>query len=84
MKSLADHLHKYTKIGSQQKGDREVCADVLSTLLHTTIPVTAVRVRNEILEITVPAPLKTKVREMKREILLTLRKRLGDRVRDVV
>lgn len=84
MKSLGDHLKKYTKLGVAQKGEREVCREVAERVVGVKVDEKAVTIQNEVLKIAVPAPVKSKIRELKREILLEIRKKLGNRVKDVM
>lgn len=83
MKSLGSHLAKYTKLGAPQKAERDVCREVVETHVGVSIGDTACVIKNEVLFVSVSAPVKMKVREMKREILAAIRKKLGNVVRDI-
>jgi hypothetical protein len=83
MKSLGSHLAKYTNLGAHKRSERDVCKKAISAILGVEVDEKALAIKQGILYTTLPAPLKAKVRENKREILTEIRKTLGRAVTDI-
>jgi hypothetical protein len=83
MKSLAAHYTKYAKLGAKELHERDVCKEVLERILGLAVSEKSITLKDGTLRLVVPSPVKTKVREMKLEILRELKRRLGGMIRDL-
>lgn len=83
MKSLGSHLAKYAKLGAHKRSERDVCKKAIQAVLGVEVDEKSLAIKQGILYMTLPAPLKAKVRENKREILGEIRKTLGRTIVDI-
>jgi hypothetical protein len=84
MKSLAAHYTKYAKLGVKELLERDVCKEVIERMLEVVVSEKSITIKDGVLKLSLPAPVKSKVREMKLEILRELKKKLGGAVKDLM